>query len=141
MSCYNAIDNFQYSAGSPGRSNGGSSTNNSGGGGTASTTPTSTHPPLQRSNSTVSTSSSSSSKMEHLRTWSISTYKCTKQLLAEKLGKTSRTVDTGELERDYHLRGFTLVLFSWSVVSLPTQNHVFICLIVYHNLELQFSDP
>nr|CAG4641084.1 EOG090X0AQE [Eulimnadia texana] len=37
------------------------------------------------------------SKIEHLKNWSISTYKCTKQLIAEKLGKTSRTVDT-ELE-------------------------------------------
>lgn len=40
---------------------------------------------------------SSASKMESLKTWSISTYKCTKQLISEKLGKSSRTVDT-ELE-------------------------------------------
>nr|XP_045588064.1 arfaptin-2-like isoform X3 [Procambarus clarkii] len=39
----------------------------------------------------------SSSKMETIKTWSISTYKCTKQLLSEKLGKSSRTVDA-ELE-------------------------------------------
>lgn len=37
------------------------------------------------------------SKIESLRNWSISTYKCTRQTLYEKLGKTSRTVDT-ELE-------------------------------------------
>ncbi|ODM99137.1 Arfaptin-2 [Orchesella cincta] len=37
------------------------------------------------------------SKIETLKNWSISTYKCTKQLMFEKLGKTSRTVDT-ELE-------------------------------------------
>ncbi|CAG9135769.1 unnamed protein product [Plutella xylostella] len=36
-------------------------------------------------------------RMESLKTWSLSTYKCTRQLLYEKLGKTSRTVDT-ELE-------------------------------------------
>lgn len=35
------------------------------------------------------------SKIETLKNWSISTYKCTKQLMFEKLGKTSRTVDTG----------------------------------------------
>lgn len=40
---------------------------------------------------------SGSSKMETIKTWSISTYKCTKQLLSEKLGKSSRTVDA-ELE-------------------------------------------
>ena len=49
---------------------------------------------LQRSNSTVS-NASTTSKIENIRNWSISTYKCTKQLLAEKLGKTTRTVDTG----------------------------------------------
>lgn len=37
------------------------------------------------------------SKIESLKNWSISSYKCTKQLLFEKLGKTSRTVDTGSL--------------------------------------------
>ncbi|XP_063365113.1 arfaptin-2 [Cydia amplana] len=37
------------------------------------------------------------SRLDSLRSWSLSTYKCTKQLLYEKLGKTSRTVDT-ELE-------------------------------------------
>lgn len=36
------------------------------------------------------------SKIETLKNWSISTYKCTKQLMYEKLGKTSRTVDSGE---------------------------------------------
>jgi hypothetical protein len=35
------------------------------------------------------------SKIETIKNWSISTYKCTKQLMFEKLGKTSRTVDTG----------------------------------------------
>ena len=37
------------------------------------------------------------SKFEHIRAWSVNTYKCTKQLLSEKLGKSSRTVDL-ELE-------------------------------------------
>ncbi|XP_068249926.1 arfaptin-2-like isoform X2 [Palaemon carinicauda] len=40
---------------------------------------------------------SGGSKMESIKTWSISTYKCTKQLISEKLGKSSRTVDS-ELE-------------------------------------------
>lgn len=38
-----------------------------------------------------------SSRIENLKNWSISTYKCTKQLMFEKLGKSSRTVDS-ELE-------------------------------------------
>lgn len=38
---------------------------------------------------------SQASKIETIKNWSISTYKCTKQLMFEKLGKTSRTVDTG----------------------------------------------
>lgn len=37
------------------------------------------------------------SRIESLKNWSISTYKCTKQLMFEKLGKTSRTVDAGNL--------------------------------------------
>ncbi|XP_038207243.1 arfaptin-2 [Zerene cesonia] len=40
---------------------------------------------------------SGSTKLENIKNWSVSTYKCTKQLLYEKLGKSSRTVDT-ELE-------------------------------------------
>ncbi|XP_047467811.1 arfaptin-1-like isoform X2 [Mugil cephalus] len=34
-----------------------------------------------------------SEKLERVRKWSISTYKCTRQALAEKLGRGSRTVD------------------------------------------------
>ena len=40
-------------------------------------------------------SRSAQSKIESIKNWSISTYKCTKQLMYEKLGKTSRTVDSG----------------------------------------------
>ncbi|GAB6023894.1 Arfaptin-2 [Chamberlinius hualienensis] len=40
---------------------------------------------------------SSQSKIDTIKNWSISTYKCTKQILSERLGKTSRTVDP-ELE-------------------------------------------
>ncbi|XP_055697724.1 arfaptin-2 [Phlebotomus papatasi] len=37
------------------------------------------------------------SKIDTIRNWSISTYKCTRQLMMEKLGKSTRTVDS-ELE-------------------------------------------
>ena len=36
-------------------------------------------------------------KLENIKDWSISTFKCTKQLISEKLGKSQRTVDI-ELE-------------------------------------------
>lgn len=50
--------------------------------------------PLQ--NGDAQTMRSAQSKIESIRNWSISTYKCTKQLMYEKLGKTSRTVDSGK---------------------------------------------
>jgi len=31
-----------------------------------------------------------------IKNWSVSTYKCTKQLINEKLGKSSKTVDIGK---------------------------------------------
>lgn len=37
-----------------------------------------------------------STKLDAIRNWGVSTYKCTKQILYEKLGKSSRTVDTGK---------------------------------------------
>lgn len=46
--------------------------------------------------------SSTVAKIEHLKNWSISTYKCTKQFISEKLGKSTRTVDT-ELESQIEL--------------------------------------
>lgn len=50
--------------------------------------------PIQNDDATVL---KTSSKIENLKNWSISTYKCTKQLMFEKLGKSSRTVDAGLL--------------------------------------------
>ncbi|XP_022183627.1 arfaptin-2 [Myzus persicae] len=40
-----------------------------------------------------------SSKIDVIKNWSVSTYKCTKQLINEKLGKSSKTVDI-ELETE-----------------------------------------
>ncbi|KAK5639504.1 hypothetical protein RI129_011996 [Pyrocoelia pectoralis] len=47
--------------------------------------------PTQNDDATIM---KTSSRIENLKNWSISTYKCTKQLMFEKLGKSSRTVDT-----------------------------------------------
>ncbi|PNF34781.1 Arfaptin-2 [Cryptotermes secundus] len=60
-----------------------------------STVPTTPMSPTQNGDPTVL--KAQQSKIETIKNWSISTYKCTKQLMFEKLGKTSRTVDT-ELE-------------------------------------------
>ncbi|XP_072765429.1 arfaptin-2 isoform X1 [Anoplolepis gracilipes] len=56
--------------------------------------------PIQ--NGDTQTMRSTQSKIESLKNWSISTYKCTKQLMYERLGKTSRTVDF-ELETQIEL--------------------------------------
>lgn len=40
---------------------------------------------------------SGAAKIDTLKNWSISTYKCTRQIMLEKLGKSSRTIDS-ELE-------------------------------------------
>lgn len=49
---------------------------------------------IQHSDSNGEIRSTTIAKIEHIKNWSISTYKCTKQFISEKLGKTSRTVDT-----------------------------------------------
>lgn len=62
----------------------------------APTTPTPLSPPFN-GESTATFLKTSVSKIDTLKNWSISTYKCTRQLMFEKLGKSTRTVDT-ELE-------------------------------------------
>lgn len=61
---------------------------------TVSSLPTTPGTPSQNGDSCVKTPPS---KIDTIKSWSISTYKCTKQLMYEKLGKSSRTVDV-ELE-------------------------------------------
>jgi hypothetical protein len=54
------------------------------------TTPNS---PVQNGDATMR---ATQSKIETIKNWSISTYKCTKQRVYETFGKTSRTIDSGE---------------------------------------------
>ncbi|CAG0916733.1 unnamed protein product [Notodromas monacha] len=62
------------------------------------------------------------SKIDAIKKWSISTFKCTKQILSEKLGKTSRTVDS-ELEpqidqlRDTHRRYLNILRLAKAMAS------------------------
>ncbi|XP_076626488.1 ADP ribosylation factor interacting protein arfaptin isoform X2 [Colletes latitarsis] len=53
-------------------------------------------------NNDTQTMGTAQRKIESIKNWSISTYKCTRQLMYEKLGKTSRTVDS-ELETQIEL--------------------------------------
>lgn len=61
----------------------------------APTTPTPLSPSFNGDSTTFL--KNSVSKIDTLKNWSISTYKCTRQLMLEKLGKSTRTVDS-ELE-------------------------------------------
>lgn len=61
----------------------------------APTTPTPLSPSFNGDSGTFL--KNSVSKIDTLKNWSISTYKCTRQLMLEKLGKSTRTVDS-ELE-------------------------------------------
>lgn len=63
------------------------------------------------------------SKIESIKNWSISTYKCTRQLMYEKLGKTSRTVDSGKLYGIIQYNYFYL-LYNYNIflfIELETQ--------------------
>ncbi|EDW38407.1 GL12025 [Drosophila persimilis] len=71
----------------------------------APTTPMSPTSPTCSGNGMILTSAdgsgslirTSASKIDSIKNWSISTYKCTRQIMLEKLGKSQRTVDS-ELE-------------------------------------------
>ncbi|CAG0879173.1 unnamed protein product [Darwinula stevensoni] len=86
------------------------------------TVPSSSSVPSSLNNSSRSTPGGHSttvvrqpdSKIESLKKWSVSTYKCTRQIISEKLGKSSRTVDAElesqiELLRDTHRRHINIL--------------------------------
>lgn len=68
------------------------------------------HPPGSNSSSNGSNNGLAASselsrfqtRLEDLRKWSLSTYKCTRQIISEKLGKGSRTIDP-ELEQQIEI--------------------------------------
>ncbi|XP_034662464.1 arfaptin-2 isoform X1 [Drosophila subobscura] len=61
------------------------------------TSPTSGNGILTSTDGSGSLIRTSASKIDSIKNWSISTYKCTRQIMLEKLGKSQRTVDS-ELE-------------------------------------------
>lgn len=80
------------------------------------------------------------SKIDSLKHWSISTYKCTRQLMLEKLGKTTRTVDT-ELEGSIEqLRETQRKYLSILRLTRAMSTHFYHMVQTQHALSESFSD-
>lgn len=96
-------------------------------------------------NGSASTSTSEflkngASKIDSLKHWSISTYKCTRQIMLEKLGKTTRTVDT-ELEGSIEqLRETQRKYLSILRLTRAMSTHFFHMVQTQHLLSESFSD-
>ncbi|KAK2188572.1 hypothetical protein NP493_128g03038 [Ridgeia piscesae] len=63
-----------------------------------------------------------SSKLDSLKAWSINTYKCTRQLISEKLGRSTRTIDAEiesqiELLRDTQRRYINILRLARALTS------------------------
>ncbi|KAL1138829.1 hypothetical protein AAG570_008891 [Ranatra chinensis] len=105
---------------------------------TNTATPASPSSPSQNGDSQIV--KSQSSKIETIKNWSISTYKCTKQLMFEKLGKTSRTIDT-ELETQIELLRDTQRKYSNILrLSRALTSHFYHVVQTQHALGEAFSD-
>lgn len=93
--------------------------------------------PIQNDDATVL---KASSRIENLKNWSISTYKCTKQLMFEKLGKSSRTVDA-ELEAQIEqLRDTQRKYLNILRLARGLTNHFYHVVQTQHALGEAFSD-
>lgn len=80
------------------------------------------------------------SKIDSLKNWSISTYKCTRQLMFEKLGKSSRTTDS-ELETQIdQLRETQRKYLSILRLSRTFNSHFHQVVATQHALAEAFSD-
>lgn len=80
------------------------------------------------------------SKIDSLKHWSISTYKCTRQLMLEKLGKTNRTVDS-ELEAQIEqLRDTQRKYLSILRLTRAMSTHFYHMVQTQHALADSFSD-
>lgn len=80
------------------------------------------------------------SKIDTIKNWSISTYKCTRQLMMERLGKSSRTVDS-ELEAHIELlRETQRKYLSILRLSRAFSSHFHHCVQTQHALSEAFAD-
>ncbi|KAL1493076.1 hypothetical protein ABEB36_011209 [Hypothenemus hampei] len=93
--------------------------------------------PTQTEDSTIL---KTSSRIENIKNWSISTYKCTKQLMFEKLGKTARTHDT-ELESQIdQLRETQKKYLNILRLARALTSHFYLVVQTQHALGETFSD-
>ncbi|XP_068155950.1 arfaptin-2 [Drosophila tropicalis] len=82
----------------------------------------------------------SASKIDSLKNWSISTYKCTRQLMLEKLGKSQRTVDS-ELEAQIEqLRETQRKYLSILRLTRAFSSHFHHVVVTQHALADSFAD-
>lgn len=80
------------------------------------------------------------SRIDSLKHWSISTYKCTRQIMLEKLGKTTRTVDS-ELEGSIEqLRETQRKYLSILRLTRAMSTHFFHMVQTQHALSESFSE-
>uniref|UniRef100_A0A0K8TMD7 Putative arfaptin n=1 Tax=Tabanus bromius TaxID=304241 RepID=A0A0K8TMD7_TABBR len=80
------------------------------------------------------------SKIDTIKNWSISTYKCTRQLMLEKLGKSQRTVDS-ELEAQIEqLRDTQRKYLSILRLTRAFSSHFHHVVVTQHALAEAFSD-
>lgn len=80
------------------------------------------------------------SKIDSIKHWSISTYKCTRQIMLEKLGKTTRTVDS-ELEGSIELlRETQRKYLSILRLTRAMSTHFYHMVQTQHSLSESFSD-
>ncbi|CAD7093425.1 unnamed protein product [Hermetia illucens] len=109
----------------------------------APATPMSPTSPTQNGNGNGSDSNllrSSASKIDTIKNWSISTYKCTRQLMLEKLGKSQRTVDS-ELEAQIEqLRETQRKYLSILRLTRALSSHFHHVVVTQHALAEAFSD-
>jgi hypothetical protein len=97
-------------------------------------------PTAQNGNNDSTIIKNGASKIDSIKNWSISTYKCTRQLMMEKLGKTSRTVDT-ELEAQIEqLRETQRKYLSILRLSRAFSSHFHHCVQTQHLMAEAFSD-
>lgn len=80
------------------------------------------------------------SKIDTIRSWSLNTYKCTRQLLSEKFGKGSRTVDL-ELESQIEALRDTQRKY-WNILRLARTltNHFYYVVQTQKSLGESFSE-
>ncbi|ALC46508.1 CG17184 [Drosophila busckii] len=82
----------------------------------------------------------SASKIDSIKNWSISTYKCTRQIMLEKLGKSQRTVDSDLEAQIEQLRDTQRKYLSILRLTRAFSSHFQHVVITQHSLADAFAD-